>query len=206
MSGLHGKRDGFESYTVHFLFLLPTQALITGLLITLTIVSPAYSSKIPGKAHLDPSFARPSLLTDRLPSVTAFFAQVHHIMALLLSSLSSSLGLPQHSSLTSLHRANVPSADILRFLHYIAQPEFETGIPQIPHTDLGSLTLLFTKSPGLQVWHPHSEQWTSLSPRRGCAVVNIGDGMFLQHADFIMFNTKMCPPLWLLLVEVESEG
>lgn len=141
--------------------------------------------QIPGKAHLDFSFARPSLLTYRLPSITTFFTQTHQILALILSSLSSSLKLPPNASLTDLHRIDASSPDILRLLHYIAQPVSNTGVPQTPHTDLGSLTLLFTKTPGLQVLHPHSTEWAFVVPKRGCTVVNIGDGMSLQRPAFL---------------------
>ena len=68
------------------------------------------------------------------------------------------------------------SPDILRLLHYITQPEFETGSPQVAHTDLGSLTLLFTNSPGLQVWQPQHREWVFVNPKTNCAIVNIGDG------------------------------
>ena len=132
--------------------------------------------KIPGKAHLDSSFARPPLLTSHLPILVAFFAQIHKILDLLLSSLSSSLDLPQNTSFTDLHRNDAPSPDILRLLHYLAQPLSETGAPQAPHTDLGTLALLFSTSPGLQVLPPHSTDWVSVVPKPNCAIVNIGDG------------------------------
>ena len=132
--------------------------------------------KIPGKAHLESSFARPSILTSRLPILATFFTQIHQILALLLSSLSSSLDLPPNTSLTDLHRNDAPSPDILRLLHYPAQPLSETGAPQAPHTDLGSLALLFSTSPGLQVLPPNSTDWVYVVPKPNCAIVNIGDG------------------------------
>ena len=161
---MNGKCDGFESYTVPNPKPLPFP------------ISFTQFPQIPGKSHLDPSLARPPLLASRLPSLTAFLTQTHRIFALLLSSLSSSLGLPSNASLANLHRDNAPSPDILRLLHYLPQPPSETGAPQAAHTDLGSLTLLFTKTPGLQVLPPHSCDWASVVPKPGCAIVNIGDG------------------------------
>ena len=149
--------------------------------------------KIPGKTHLDFSLARPSLLTSRLPSIPPFYPQTHQTLALLLSSLSSSLKLPPNASLADLHRGDAPSPDILRLLHYIAQPVSNTGVPQTPHTDLGSLTLLFTKTPGLQVLLPHSTDWAFVVPKRGCAVVNIGDGMSLQRPTFLAIALSSLP-------------
>jgi isopenicillin N synthase-like dioxygenase len=110
-----------------------------------------------------------------LSSLTGFFTQLHQVLDLLLSSLSSSLALPS-DSLAKLHRPVVPSTDILRLLHYYPQPASETGVPQAPHTDLGSLTLLFTKVPGLQILPSNSTEWEFVEPKPHCAVVNIGDG------------------------------
>ena len=98
------------------------------------------------------------------------------VLSLLLSSLSTSLNLLHENSLSTLHRANVASPDIIRLLHYIPQPATETGHPQTPHTDLGSLTILFSESAGLQVLKPQSEKWAFVLPKPNCAVVNIGDG------------------------------
>ena len=134
------------------------------------------STKVPGKVQLDSSFASPSLLTRRLEYLVKFSTQTQRIMALLLSSLSSSLNLPPNASLNELHRSNAHSPDILRLLHYLPQPSCENGIPQTPHTDLGSLTLLFSNLPGLQVLLPGSKEWAFVVPRLHCAIVNIGDG------------------------------
>ena len=134
--------------------------------------------QIPGKLHLGGPFPRPSVMLRYLPSLTIFLTQIHRILALLLSSLSSSLELPRHASFTEFHRVNASSPDILRLLHYPAQPHDEKGTPQAAHTDLGSLTLLFTKSLGLQVLPPDSTQWTFVVPKPDCAVINIGDGTF----------------------------
>lgn len=135
--------------------------------------------------HVGFSFPRPPLLARRLSSLTTFFAQAHQILNLLLLSLSSSLQLPPTTSLTNLHRSDAPSLDILRLLHYIAQPPSETGASQAPHTDLGSLTLLFAKSPGFQVMPPNGTKWKFVVPTTGCAIVNIGDGMSRQGPGFL---------------------
>ena len=149
--------------------------------------------KIPGKAKPESFSARPSPLASRRLVLTTFFTQAQNILALLLSSLSSSLNLPPNASLTNLHRDNVPSSDILRLLHYLPQPLSETGAPQAPHTDLGSLTLLFTKSPGLQVLHPYSTHWAPVDPMPNCAIVNIGDGMSLPTSRFPrLYSSRYC--------------
>ena len=116
------------------------------------------------------------------------------VLSLLLASLSTSLDLSQEDSLSARHRANVASPDIIRLLHYIPQPATETGHPQTPHTDLGSLTVLFTGSPGLQVLKPQSEEWAFVLPKPNCAVVNIGDGM-CASIQLGLARTKGCASL-----------
>lgn len=77
---------------------------------------------------------------------------------------------------------NRPSPDILRLLKY--HPNSDTDVvPQTPHTDLGSLTFVFSTTPGLQVLSPglqkpgaYSESdWLYVEPKPGHAIVNIGD-------------------------------
>ena len=166
LPGVNGKRDGFESYTV-----------------TLFVVALLRSSlslfQIPGKIKVDPSFRRPSLLTDHLATLETFTSTTHRVLNLLLQSLSSSLQLPPDSALINLHREQSPSPDIVRLLKYHAQPPNEQGYPQAPHTDLGSLTILFTHSPGLQVLRSSSSDWAYVLPKPGHAIANIGDGLTL---------------------------
>lgn len=78
---------------------------------------------------------------------------------------------------------NNPSPDILRLLKYHAN-ERPSSVPQTPHTDLGSLTFVFSDTPGLQVLPPSVTQtagayaesdWLYVEPRAGHAVVNVGD-------------------------------
>lgn len=98
----------------------------------------------------------------------------------ILTSLSTSLLLSHSSTLQSFHRLNAPSPSILRLLHYHPQPASERGPPQTPHTDLGSLTILFSRQPGLQVLPPRpNAEWSYVLPRLNCAVVNVGDGLAL---------------------------
>ncbi|KAL8792763.1 MAG: hypothetical protein Q9195_004650 [Heterodermia aff. obscurata] len=133
----------------------------------------------------------PPVLTQAFPHVSSFSAEINMVLSLLLSSLSTSLNLRDGHSLAALHRPDVTSSDIIRLLHYVSQPGTETGSPQTPHTDLGSLTILFTGSPGLQVLKPQSEDWAFVLPKPNCAVVNIGDGM-CTSAQLGLASVKGC--------------
>lgn len=50
------------------------------------------------------------------------------------------------------------------------------------HTDIGTLTLLFTEQLGLQLelQHPGSDEWEFVAPLAGHAIVNVGDSSFPQ--------------------------
>lgn len=78
---------------------------------------------------------------------------------------------------------NRPSPDILRLLKYHANSNTDV-IPQTPHTDLGSLTFVFSTTPGLQVLPSgvmqksgayNESDWLYVEPKPGHAIVNIGD-------------------------------
>ncbi|KAL4948902.1 hypothetical protein BDW69DRAFT_188832 [Aspergillus filifer] len=70
------------------------------------------------------------------------------------------------NNLVTCHRPNEPFPDIIRLLKYHAQDISERGALHTPHTDLGSLTSLFTRQPGLQILAPDAEQWTWVEPRQ----------------------------------------
>lgn len=50
------------------------------------------------------------------------------------------------------------------------------------HTDFGSLTVLFNNVGGLQVLLSPEDGWKWVPPRRGCAIINLGDA-FVRFTD-----------------------
>ena len=50
-------------------------------------------------------------------------------------------------------------------------------IPQTAHTDLGSITLLFSNRPGLQLCPRGSDKWLYVKPKPNSAIVNLGDAI-----------------------------
>ncbi|EHK98678.1 putative Gibberellin 2-beta-dioxygenase 7 [Glarea lozoyensis 74030] len=76
----------------------------------------------------------------------------------------------------SLHR-NTGRLSLQRLAYYLS------GLA--PHTDVGSLTVLFADKRGLQARHPDTGEWQYLEPREGCAVINIGDSLrFMSQKNF----------------------
>lgn len=45
------------------------------------------------------------------------------------------------------------------------------------HTDIGSLTLLFSEEWGLQVQRPGTDDWGFVAPKEGHAIINVGDSL-----------------------------
>jgi isopenicillin N synthase-like dioxygenase len=125
------------------------------------------------------SFPHPPILDQYLQTLKDFTSAIHSAAAVIFSSLSTSLGLPDGQDFGSCHRLNASSPDIIRLLKYHAQPADDHGAPHIPHTDIGSLTFLFSRQPGLQFHPPGVDEWQYVIPRPDHAVINLGDGMSL---------------------------
>ena len=141
------------------------------------------------------AYPRPALVDANIGTLRAFTGGMNTITDAILAALSRHLGLPPGAgTLESYHRPAVASSDIVRFLKYHAQPAAERGAAHTPHTDLGSLTVLFTRQPGLQVLPPRAAEWLYVAPRADHAIVNLGDGMATLSNN--LFHTclhRVCP-------------
>jgi isopenicillin N synthase-like dioxygenase len=112
------------------------------------------------------------------------------------SALSDALGVNTKERLELFHREQHPSPCILRLLKYHEQPLAERGAVQTPHTDLGSLTILFTSQPGLQVLPKGStDAWEFVAPRERCAIVNIGDALAMITGGMLHSSLHRVGPL-----------
>lgn len=109
--------------------------------------------------------------------------------------LSRSLELPETTNLKLFHRLSAPSPDIIRLLKYQELPIEQRGIPHAAHTDMGTLTFLFTQQAGLQIQSPGSDEWTWVLPKRGHAIVNLGDGMSLLTNHYLQSCVHRVGPL-----------
>lgn len=110
-------------------------------------------------------------------------------------SLSKTLRLDPTEGFENFHRPGISSPDLLRLLKYHPQPVSERGPPQTPHTDLGSLTFLFTRQPGLQVLPRGKQEWTYVAPKAGHAIINLGDGMSLLSNGLLQSCLHRVAPL-----------
>ena len=131
--------------------------------------------KLGGEAE----FKRPPVVDSYMPSLHKFALAVSAAASAILRALSSNFQLRPEENIQNVHRTNLPSPDLIRLLKYHAQPLSERGSSHVPHSDLGSMTFLFTKQYGLQVLGSESQEWEYVQPRAGYATVNIGDCLSL---------------------------
>ena len=94
-----------------------------------------------------------------------------------MTHLSSALQLNYSASLQASHRYGKPSTSALGLLRYPAVSQAAIGkLGQTAHTDVGSITVLFSQLGGLQVLG-QSGEWAFVKPKAGHAVINIGDSL-----------------------------
>ena len=99
------------------------------------------------------------------------------------SALADLLNMKGEERLELFHRSNYSSLCILRLLKVHAQPATERGHVHTPHTDIGSLTVLLSNKPGLQILARNaatSDDWEFVAPRANCAIINLGDSLSMM--------------------------
>lgn len=66
-------------------------------------------------------------------------------------------------------------------LKYLPSSELgKSRAGHMAHTDVGSLTLLFTTAPGIEVFHYEDNMWVPVSPEPWKIIVNIVDTLFFM--------------------------
>ncbi|SPO06750.1 related to gibberellin 20-oxidase [Cephalotrichum gorgonifer] len=96
----------------------------------------------------------------------------------ILSALSTSLGLTGAARFENTHRNDRPSTTTLAMMHYIpSDPAKDENVGHQKHTDISSLTFLFSEQWGLQIRPPGSKEFGFVEPKKGCAVINVGDSL-----------------------------
>lgn len=106
----------------------------------------------------------------------SFVSISQHITQSILCCLSYALKLDGSARFERFHRDGEPSNTTLGLIHYPENTD-PAYAGHNKHTDVGSLTLLFSEQWGLQLLAPKTEHWAFVEPRRGHAVVNIGDSL-----------------------------
>ena len=110
--------------------------------------------------------------------IESFKRHCHHLVLQLLNCFALALDLPDPDYFASAHSASVGKGNSLRMLMYPARTTSpDASITRMqPHTDSGSVTLLFQQAPGLEVLSPQDE-WVPAPCIDDTILVNIGDTM-----------------------------
>ncbi|CAN9257882.1 unnamed protein product [Alternaria alternata] len=96
----------------------------------------------------------------------------------ILAALSTAFGLTGAARFENLHRNHRPSTSTLSMMHYIpSNPAKDGNVGHQKHTDISSLTVLFTEQWGLQIRPPGSKEFGFVEPKKGQAIINVGDSL-----------------------------
>lgn len=135
----------------------------------------------------------PQAIEETLPLFETFMSEVHGYTDCILSTLSKALELPY--DLKDCHRKDKPSSANMAMLNYLPWGSSDEKIGNMAHTDMGTLTVVFTQSDGLQALLPGTEEWSFIPPRAGHAVVNVGDSLrFLSNGALASSLHRVVPP------------
>jgi len=131
----------------------------------------------------------PPILCDHRTMIKTIQEELHSFALKLLECIAVALGLPE-TQFASQHNRDLPNFDNFELMHYppLSSKSGE-GVPAhriSPHTDWGSITLLFQQDiAGLQVRPPHytsptlspDEVWTNAPVFNEMVLINIRDMM-----------------------------
>lgn len=112
----------------------------------------------------------------------------------ILHSLSSALSLPPDQSIDLCHRSSQPSASALSLLRYLPVTQDSEKAGHMAHTDAGTLAIVLSTVPGLQVQLPGDSDWRFVVPKPGHAIVNVGDCLtFLSNGSLPSILHRVVP-------------
>jgi len=127
-----------------------------------------------------PKLPAPDVVNDHRKLYASFAKSCHELSILILERLECELGLPP-GTFSERHRINEISSDQSRQIRYDPQPDGDRRTSLVPHTDYGSITMLFNVLGGLQILpegkDPERDEWLWVKPAPRCAIVNLGDAM-----------------------------
>jgi isopenicillin N synthase-like dioxygenase len=170
-------------------------------------------NKWPAKAHVVDAVLPPILSSpESRAQIHAFQQQVQSFTAELLELIALALDLPK-GTFTRYHAPSKENFDNFELMHYppvTSSSDTATSAYRIsPHTDWGTLTLLFQSSVGgLEVRPPHytspapsftTETWTSAPAYNDKILINIGDMLEFWTAGKLKST-------WHRVVPTASEG
>ncbi|KAK5724490.1 hypothetical protein LTR15_004535 [Elasticomyces elasticus] len=128
----------------------------------------------------------PSVVMEHKPLFAKYCRASHETGLLIMDILADKLGVPREE-IRQRHLIDDHAGDHIRFTRGPPRKTIEMPEIQTPsHTDFGTITILMNWLGGLQVWSESSRkagplepegpgEWVWVKPKRGCAIVNLGD-------------------------------
>ena len=128
---------------------------------------------------LDTSSSLPQAAKDNLDLFDRFIRASDTITKTILARLSEIFSLAAGSRFEDVHRVGEDSRTTLVLFRYPKQAltDADAGVGHNKHTDIGTLTLLFSEQLGLQVLSPETSTWNFVAPKPDHAVINVGDSL-----------------------------
>ncbi|KAL5341214.1 Clavaminate synthase-like protein [Aspergillus crustosus] len=143
------------------------------------------SLKISRREFLKGSTDLTTPIRSHSPTFFSFIEHAHTITITILSRLSTQLGLTGPSRFETYHADPGPSLSTLGLLRYPKHDPTTTTPTHVghnKHTDVGTLTFLLAGQWGLQFFSPATKRWEFIEPRRGHAIINVGDSLRFPSA------------------------
>ncbi|KAF2105810.1 hypothetical protein BDV96DRAFT_607920 [Lophiotrema nucula] len=121
----------------------------------------------------------PELVQRHRSLLSTYMRNCHELGLLILERLSTAMGYEDTSELGQHHQSGVASTSSLSLLKYLVHRSDGPNIGHVPHTDIGSLTLLHTTQSGLQVFDAPTKSWMFVKPQNNSLLINVGDSLHL---------------------------
>ncbi|KAI9842225.1 MAG: hypothetical protein M1837_007370 [Sclerophora amabilis] len=116
-------------------------------------------------------------LTNSRSDFKDFVVTAHLTAESIMERIDETLHLPR-GTLAKLHRLEQPGGSQARIAKFPSQLAADRRVSFFPHTDFGTLTILFNRLGGLQILPPPADAtWRYVRPIPGHAIVNLGDAM-----------------------------
>ena len=133
---------------------------------------------------LDTTPQYPYPIGSRLSTFNSYLEHANPIVELICRVLSTSLGLPPSTFFEKQSPAS-KSGTLIRLIKYpAAASAADRRTSLLPHTDMGTITLLAGVLGGIQILRPSrstnnevEEVWEYIKPEPKCLIVNMGDAM-----------------------------
>ncbi|KAE8357856.1 hypothetical protein BDV27DRAFT_78097 [Aspergillus caelatus] len=119
----------------------------------------------------------PQAAKDNLELFDRFIRASDTITTTILARLSDVFGLSSGSRFEDKHRPGGKSRSTLTLFRYPKQETQDNKVGHNKHTDIGTLTLLFSEQWGLQVLSSETSEWKFVAPMQDHVVVNVGDSL-----------------------------